>query len=278
MNRSPREEVASEDDENTIVLSVILNCELTKSSDTVQLHFKSPPITPLELKKRIEEKFSIPSCVQTLHYQSIILKDSDKLQHTHFQSGDTFIINYPIEGNCEMVQNVIQWLREILELFQTIEESDFLPDEERDPLLSSYLRKAEDLIWSGKRDGTVLDLCRHLFYQWEDKRTYINKLFFRHEGGLDVLMNVYGLLVSKDWGGFGIDSEPHIYLENCCIQAIVNYTGTIPLCRQVFQLGALELCLQTLLRKKVWRSEESEIHPDSTITQSLENALIAVCK
>ena len=86
------------------------------------------------------------------------------------------------------------------------------------------------------------------------------------------------LLVSKDWGGFGIDSEPHIYLENCCIQAIVNYTGTIPLCRQVFQLGALELCLQTLLRKKVWRSEESEIHPDSTIVQSLENALIAVCK
>ena len=152
MNRSPREEVASEDDENTIVLSVILNCELTKSSDTVQLHFKSPPITPLELKKRIEEKFSIPSCVQTLHYQSIILKDSDKLQHTHFRSGDTFIINYPIEGNCEMVQNVIQWLREILELFQTIEENDFLPDEERDPLLSSYLRKAEDLIWSGERE------------------------------------------------------------------------------------------------------------------------------
>ena len=50
------------------------------------------------------------TCVQTIHYQSMILKDSDQLQHTHFRSGDTFNVDYPIEAECEVVQSVIKWL------------------------------------------------------------------------------------------------------------------------------------------------------------------------
>ena len=139
MNRSPREEVASEDDENTIVLSVILNCELTKSSDTVQLHFKSPPISRAQ-EKNWRKVFNPIMCPDS----PLPVNNIEGLwwASTHTLS----------KCNCVMVQNVIQWLREILELFQTIEENDFLRDEERDPLLSSYLRKAEDLIWSGERE------------------------------------------------------------------------------------------------------------------------------
>ena len=59
--------------EDHVVLNVLLNCELSKSSETKQAHFQSLPTTPLEIKKKIEEDFSIPSCVQTLHYQSMIL-------------------------------------------------------------------------------------------------------------------------------------------------------------------------------------------------------------
>ena len=93
--------------EDKIELNVLLNCELTKSSETKQVHFQSLPTTPLEVKKKIEEDFSIPSCIQTLHYQSMILKDSDQLQHTHFRSGDMFTVDYPIEAECEMVQKVL---------------------------------------------------------------------------------------------------------------------------------------------------------------------------
>ena len=260
---------------DTVLLNIVLSCELTKSSETKQLYFKSPPSTPLAIKKRIEEDLSIPSCVQTLRYQSVILKDSDELQHTHFRSGDTFTVNYPTKGNCEMVKSVIQWLRDILELFQAIEEVDSLPDKEKDPLLSTHLRKTEDLILSGERNGTLFDLCNNLFCPWKDKRTYVNQLHFHHEGGLDVLMKVYGLLVSKDWGDFGIDSESHLHLERHCVDAITNYTQTSPLCRQVIQLGGLEMCLKTLLRKKVGRSE---IYHGSLIQTVIESALYAVCK
>ena len=276
MDYSP---VLSQDDEDAIVLSVVFNCELTKSSETKQIHFKSPPTTPLEIKKRIEEISSIPSCIQTLRYQSMILKDSDELQHTHLRSGDTITIDYQTEGNCEMVENVIHWLRDILEPFQVLEEDDSLPDEEKDPSVSSYFcQHIEDLVLSGMHDGTAQDLCLHLFYPWKDKRTYVNKLHFHHEGGLDVLMKVYGLLVSKEWGGFGVNSEFHLYLECLCSQAVANYTQTFPLRRQIIELGGLEMCLKTLLRKKVDKEGGEEIRPDSLMKSALEIALYAVCK
>ena len=103
------------------VLNVLLNCEQTKSSRTKQVHFQSLPTTLLEIKKKTEEDFSIPSCFQTLHYQSMILKDSDQLQHT--RSGDTFTVDYPIEADCKMTQTVIKWLKELLIKLNSIEEN-----------------------------------------------------------------------------------------------------------------------------------------------------------
>ena len=273
---SPGKEVPTED---KVVLNVLLNCEHTKSSETKQVHFKSLPTTPLEIKKKIEEDFSIPSCVQTLHYQSMILKDSDQLQHTHFRSGDTFSVDYQTRGDCEKIQNVIQWLKDILDYLQVIDHDNSLSERDKDPSLLSYLcNMTEELILSGMHDGTAQDLCLHLFYPWKDERTHVNKLHFHHEGGLDVLMKVYSHMVSKEWGSIGIDSQFHLYLECLCSQAVANYTQTFRLRRQVVQLDGLEMCTKTLLRKQVGRDGGCEIIPNTLMKSSLEIALYAVCK
>ena len=265
--------------EDAIVLNMVLDCELSKSSETKQLYFKETPTNTLEIKKKVEETFSIPSCIQTLHYQAMLLKDSDDLQHTHFRSGDTFTVHYQTRGDCEKVKAVIEWLRGILKLLQDIKENDSSSDEGRKLPLSSYLyRMAEESILSGMQDGTAQDLCLHLFYPWKDKRTYVNKLHFHHGGGLDVLMSVYDLLVEKDWGDLGINSEFHLYMECLCSQAVANYTQTFPLRRQVVQLGGMEMCVKTLLRRKVARNGGCEILPDTLMKSALEIALYAVCK
>ena len=226
--------------EGVVELNVVLNCEETKTSKTKRVHFKSLPTTPVEIKKKVEEDFSIPSCVQTLHYQSMILKDSDQLQHTtHFRSGDTFTIDYPIEAECEMVRNVIKWLKELLDLLESFVDSHPKEDD------------LEDLILEGENNKTVEALCYRLFTPWEDKKKLMNKFFFRYEGGLDALMKVYRILVSKEWGDLGIDTEFHIYLERKCILAISNYPQTVSLRRQVSQLGCLEMCTTTLLRRQL---------------------------
>ena len=241
--------------DDTIVLNVLLNCEETKSSETKQVHFKSLPTTPLEIKKKIEEYFSIPSYVQTLHYQSMILKDSDQLQHTHIRSGDTFIVDYPIEAECDMVQNVIKWLKELYELLKSIEECISSPGEERDHLMASSFRKIENLILVGRKNDIMKALSYTLFSPWEDTKKLMNKFYFHQEGGLDKLMKVYGILVSKEWGELGIEKDLHIYLERRCSKTILQYQQTFIFRRQVFQLGGLEICMKTLLRRQLQGDE-----------------------
>ena len=269
---SPGKEVPTED---KIVLNVLLNCEVTKTSETKQVHFKSLPTTPLEIKKKIEEDFSIPSCVQTLHYQSMILKDSDQLQHTHFRSGDTFTVGYPIEGECEMVQNVIKWLKELFELFKSVEECVAAPDEAKDLLMSSNYHRIESLILEGDRDGSIQDLSENLFLPWEDKKRLMNKFYFHQEGGLDMLMKVYGILISKEWGDLGINKEFHIYLERECSHAICNYGQSFPLRRQVVHLGGLEMCTTALLRRQLHKDDDTF---ETLIYISLRSALFTICK
>ena len=211
-------------EEDKVVLNVLLSCEHTKTSEIKQVHFESLPTTPLEIKKKIEEYFSIPSCIQTLHYQSMILKDSDQLQHTHFRSGDTFTVDYPTETDYKIAQNVLKFLKELYELLKSIEGSDHL-------MSSNSVQKIKNLILEGESDGTVHALSYSLFAPWRDKKKLTNKVYFHQEGGLNMLTKVYGVLVSKEWGALGIDKEFHIHLERKCSLAVCNYAQTFPLRR-----------------------------------------------
>ena len=257
------------------MLNVLLNCEETKSSETKQVHFQSLPTTPLEIKKKIEEDFSIPSCVQTLHYQSMILKGSDQLQHTHFRSGDTFIIDYLIEAECEMVQNVIKWLKELCDLLKSIEKSIAFPGEENDLSMSSNFQKIENLIIEGERDNIIMALSWALFCSFGDKKNLVNTLYFQQEGGPNVLMKVYGILVGREWGDLGIDKNFHIYLERILSQAICNCAQKTSLCRQIVQLGGLEMSTTAFLRRQLQGDSNTF---DTIIYEAIEDAAFVLRK
>ena len=257
-----------------IILNILLNCEHTRSSEAKQIHFKSLPTTPLEIKNKIEEDFSIPSCIQTLHYQSMILKDSDQLQLTHIRSGDTFTVDYLIEAECEMTQTVIRWLDELYDLLKSIEESISFPDEQNDLLMSSNSRKIENLILEGEKDSIIGALSVNLFSPQEDKMKLMNQFYFYDKGGPDVLMKVYGILVNKKWGDLGADKRLQIYLEQMCSIAICNYGNSFQLRRQIIQLGGVDMCIATLLRRELQEGSVLDAH----IRKTLRSALFALCR
>ena len=103
----------------------------------------------------------------------------------------------------------------------------------------------------------------------------MNKFYFQQEGGPDVLMKVYGILVSKEWGDLGIDKNFHIYLERKCSQAICNYAETYSLQRQIVQLGGLEMSTTTLLRRQL-RGDGNTL--DTIIYEAIENAAHVLLK
>ena len=87
----------------------------------------------------------------------------------------------------------------------------------------------------------------------------MNSFYFRQEGGVDMLMKVYAIVVSKEWGELGIDNGLHILLEGRCSQAVSNYAPTVPLCRQIVWLGGLKMCTTTLLRRQLW-GDDGTLH------------------
>ena len=171
-----------------------------------------------------------------------------------------------------MTQTVIKWLKQLLELLKSIEENISSPDKECNPLM---IQKFENLIQAGYRDGVVNDLSVSLFASFRDKKMMINRFYFHQEGGLDVLMKVYGILVSKEWGDLGIDKGFHIYLEEKCSLAVCNYVATFAHKLQVFQLGGLEMCATALLRRRLQGGDSIR---DTNIYYALKHALYALSK
>ena len=103
----------------------------------------------------------------------------------------------------------------------------------------------------------------------------MNHFYFYQEGGLDVLMKIYSILVSKEWGDLGINKEFHVHLERKCSLATCNYVETIPLCHQVVQLGGLEICTTTLLRRHLWEDDGTL---DTPTRNTLRFALHILCQ
>ena len=183
-----------------------------------------------------------------------------------------FTVDYPMEAECELTQTVIQWLKELCELLKSI---DKIPGEESDLLMASNFRKIEDLIIKGERGGILRGLSVSLFSPFGDKKTLMNKFYFQQEGGLNMLMKVYGVLVSKEWGKLGIDKNLHIHLEIHCCQATCNYAETSSLKRQVYQLGGLEMSIATLLRRRLQGNRKVL---DTVIHATLEVAVYTMGK
>ena len=97
--------------------------------------------------------------------------------------------------------NVVKRLKELYEVLQSIEGNKSFPDEETGTRLMSG--KVLNLVMEGERNDTIRDLTETLFYLYGDKKKRMKRFYFHQEGGLDVLMKIYGILVSKEWGDLG---------------------------------------------------------------------------
>ena len=252
---------------DTVSFTINFYCELSKTTSQKQLNFSHFPKTVKDFKKKIEDDYSIPACIQTLTFQSVALADNDSLDEIHCRSGDTFYVSYLEEGDCETVQLVSDWLNELIVAYQ-MNVSD-----QRD-----YSGRFDNVVEIGYTNRFPQALSLDLFYPWKEKKTLINKLYFENIGGLELLMSLYAFIVNSEWKTHTICGK---YMECICAQSVANFTQTFPLRRSVVKHHGIDLCLKTLLRKEVTEDsaafDEDETH--KTLLQSaVEIALYAVCK
>ena len=226
-----------------------LVCEETKTTKLEKLTLQPDTHTFLDVKRAIEKTFSIPVCVQSLLHQSNQVADTDTLLDCYVRDGDTLQVTYPMEGECERVIEVVEWLKKLESALALTRQSSFTAYSE---LLSN-----EDYI------DITNDVSHYLLYPWRDRTKYVNKLHFKSLGGLDIMMSIYKCLV---------DARTHHqqllrakFLESKCALFVVNFLdSTYALRRRFFELGGLDLCVSSFLCTESMDCDESRMRVEAS--------------
>ena len=200
----------------------------------------APPATIKDVKVKVEEDLSIPSCVQRLTYEAYPLSDCTNLEVAKIRSGDTFQVSYSEEGNCKGVRKVVKWL----ELVQ-----EFL--EKEDPNVNNPMSKdLEKQVMLGDDEELMENLAFEYFIPREE---HVNKLYFVQCGGLDVIMRVYALLHRQPWTRCEL---PLKLLEQSILQVLWHFGQTFQQRRLIVARDGLKLCIQSLLRQRLEKEGE----------------------
>lgn len=224
--------------ENILWFEVMLHCTTTEQTDHKSVTFPSSPLNIHDVKIQVEKQFGIPACVQALKYESFLMDDKVKLKNIRVRNGDTFHISYLAKGHCAEIFEIIDWMCLVLA---------FLRHES--PSISEGIDSSlNDLISFGIQEEMIEDLAFNYFFPWLDPVKYVNKLYFVHNGGVDIIMAIYEALLRQPWKECLFKLK---YIEYGILRVLWNLTETFPLRRLVTQNKGIQMCMQSLLRVRL---------------------------
>ena len=228
---------------------VFLHCtNATESVKERTVCLERYPSTGRALKLAIERQLSVPACVQTLRFNTQLIRNSTRLKRLRVQDGDTFILHYPAEADVDYLSDIIDTLTRIL----------------------AVLRVAMDSLTQNKWiDGaTHSDLARecdgfspdNIFLLIKSFSTVVltgipnaNLLYFIDRGGLKLLLEIYSLLHCLQWHQLPYELQQ---LEYSCLQIIWKFSATLGIRRLVLRPDIINQVFQSLMRTSIHRNEQ----------------------
>ena len=208
-------------------LHIILKSTQTTDKRSEEISLPCYPRRGLDLKKHIESQYHIPACVQEIKFYGVDIEDSTILRNLRLQHGDTLHVQYSISVDIKYFLRLISTLtriNQVLELVipQLLEGKD-ITDEMHD------LIEGDCLAFTG--DSIPLKY----FSVYPTGIPNANQLYFIHNNGLQLLLDLYKNMHRLPWHGLPIELQQ---LEFSCLQIIWNFSAT---------LGIRQLILQVIL-------------------------------
>ena len=263
--------------EHRPILKLSLHCTLDNS--TVEHDFiASENHKVSEVKDYVEKEYQIPAHCQSLYFESTLLRDEDALAKSWIREGDTIVVKYDTDADMNDVMKIIETLRMLLGVVENHSSTLTKISADRMQQLCDTTNDVRKLIISTLSNDS-------------EQRSAANTTFFVYRGGLDVLYNLYGLVLH-------IDYEKAVflvrYLENMIIQAmdgvILSYSKTSFL-REINLDAAVDYTLKSFTRVPI--PHHQEIHApsgpseefsvtqavqDRNLIESLERSLVSTSK
>lgn len=208
-------------------LHIILKSTQTTDKRSEEVTLPSYPRRGIDLKKHIESRYHIPTCVQQIKFYGVDIEDSTILRTLRLQHGDTLHIQYTISVDIEYFSSLISTLTRINEILEVV-----IPE-----LLDSgdITDEMHDLIEGDCLAFTGDSIPLQYFSVYPTGIPNANQLYFIHNNGLQLLLDLYRSMHRLPWHWLPIELQQ---LEFSCLQIIWNFSAT---------LGIRQLILQVLL-------------------------------
>lgn len=239
---------------------IIFKCTSTETTEDQVLVLTTPPQTILAVKEQIEAVFNVPVCSQRLEYESLVMKDADEIGLFHIRSGDTLMVTYKAKAMCDELKIVVDWMQSLYSLM----ERQTLHTDADD-------QQAYNTIMFGYQAGIMEDLAYKKFSPWVSPVTQANKLYFLQIGGLEVLMDLYSLILQQTWSELAVEKK---YVEYACMIVISNLASSLQYRKMIIQRGILPMCLKSLMRVNLKKGAQVEDDSGSQGPKELNDAIL----
>ena len=195
---------------------VALKSQLTGERKYKEIVLDRYPRTGLELKKHFETNFNIPVCVQNLLFYNTTIHDNTILKKLRLQHGDTLHLDYSSEVDIEYFTGLINTLSRILAILHVVitelESGADITEEMHDKLETDCMAFTGDCI------------PLRYFSVFPTGTPNANQLYFIHNNGLHLLLQLYKLIHKLSWECLPFELQE---LEFSCLQIIWNFSATL---------------------------------------------------
>ncbi len=236
--------------------SFVLDLECSKTGETTRktITLEAYPGSVVQLKQEIQRALGIPGFAQTVLYESAVLKDTDEPNSLHIRSGDTLHVTFESVAECVEVGEALRWLTLLARAFET-----------HVPTVNDHEScDATVAIAQGISQGMLRRLATEIFQPYESDVKQMNKRFFIHSGGLDLLSQVFSRILDLEWNNCPMLLR---HFERDCLRILYHLASTFEVRKLMVEHGCVEICTRSLLR--VGRDQLDDLHPQSIATDAI---------
>lgn len=222
-------------------LNLELKCSATGSVAQKTVCFSPAPVTIAELKQRLENGFSVPkSCLTLCLPDGQALLDSDQVAKLYLRDGDTLNVTYFATADVHPLRRAVERsIRPVLELLRANSALESAKEMQKNPDSKALLSMCQ---------GQLLEIAAKGVFPWNDFRSEANRRYLLQEGILDVILEIYAILLPLPWNERGDILQS---LEICCLTFLWNFSETKYVRQLVVDKGGFDMMMKSILHQTI---------------------------
>ena len=239
-----------------LVIRLEPKCEAAGNVPTYRekkLKLMKYPETSRHLKLVIEDELQVPVYQQKLLFHSQLLPNNQCLRGLYLRNGDDVTVEYTTLADVRDIADIIQHMNSTIDFLMHCEDwlEDFSFDLEKNCKLLIKPEHLESLVTT-------------YFYLSDVEKSAANRLYFVHNKGLDLAVDLHRVLSSLSWNSIPPQLQ---HMEHAVLRLIWDLSSTIGVrCLLLQKTNLIQQLCQSILRQEIIPYQFVRAHGNQKVT------------